>query len=167
MNSSFLKALTLIFLPALANAADLDISSAGQSNAEATKLLYRFAEDIGSDVSRPKPDGEFFALNQDGVKMLIDVKAASSGVDRAVARIFFTGKKEHANSVDMHKLLAKLNRTYNTCTISIDSDGDVCFLFVLSFDNRVSPKLFRLWCEHVSQCTQTIISNEPELRKNF
>jgi len=159
--------LALVAFSSLAIAAELDISSAGNSNMEGTKQLFRFAEDIGCDVYRPKNDSEFFRLTQGDYKILISVKASATGVDRAVAHVVFSGKKEYANSIEMDRLLAKLNRTYNTCCISVDSDGDITFQFVLAFDNRISPKLFRIWCEHVSQCVEAIISEEPELRKKF
>ena len=167
MNALLRLPLALVAFSSLAIAADLDISNAGDSNLEGTKQLFRFAEDIGCDVSRPKSDSDFFRLTQGTFKLLIDVKASSVGVDRAIAQVVFTGKKEYANSPEMDRLIAKLNRKYNTCSVSIDSDGDITFQFVLAFDNRISPKLFRLWCEHVSLCTKTIISQEPELRTKF
>jgi hypothetical protein len=45
------------------------------------------------------------------------------------------------------------------------ADGDIDFGFALEFDNHLSPKLFQLWCKHISQCFSAIDAKEPELRQ--
>jgi hypothetical protein len=159
--------LALVALTSMAMAVDLDIADAGGNDLEGTKRLFRFAEDLGFNVSRRNSESEYFGLSQGGMKVLVGVKCSESNIDRVVAKVTFTGKKQYVNNPELEKLVAKLNRSYNTCSFSLDGDGDISFKFVLPFDNRLSPRLFRLWCEHIADCTSAIIAKETELKEWF
>jgi hypothetical protein len=148
----------------LLRAADLDITAAGDDNAIATQQLARFAEEIGFEVSKSKVSEEYFFLKEDDLKLQLSVKASEAGIDRIIAHVVFQGKPAYVDSPEMQKLMAKINAKYNTCSIYINSRGGIEFQFGLPFDNRISPKLFRLWCSHCIKSVTLILKEEKELR---
>lgn len=150
-----------LFLGSHLLGADLDISKVGDSNEEATKLLYRMAEDIGCTVS--SYDGKSFVLSQAGNRISMVVKANETFPDRIIGYVGFRGKKENMNLEKFSSLANRINKKYNMCTVTYDNDGGFTFRYTISFDDRLTPRLFKGWVDSIVQSLDYILSNEKEI----
>ena len=140
---------------------DLDISKAADNDQEATKLLYKMAEDIGCNVSQF--NGKTFILSQGSRSIQIIVKAGDTIPDRIIGYVGFRGKKENVNSEKFSSLANRINKKYNMCTTTYDDDGGFTLRYNLTFDDRLSPKLFRRWIDSVVDSSDYVLEQEKEL----
>ena len=150
-----------LFLGSHLLGADLDISKVGDSNEEATKLLYRMAEDIGCTVS--SYDGKSFILSQSGTRIVCTVKTFETNPDRVIGYLFYKGKKQNMNSEKLCSLANRINTNYNMCTVTYDADGGFTFKYNLFFDNRLTPRLFKGWVDSIVESSDYILNKEKEL----
>jgi hypothetical protein len=150
-----------LFLVLHLHGADLDLSKVGDNNEEATKLLYRMAEDIGCNVS--SYDGKLFILAQAGTRISICVKANETDPDRIIGYVGYRGKKENMNLEKFSSLANRVNKKYNMCTVTYDNDGGFTFRYNISFDNRLTPRLFKGWVDSIVESANYILTNEKEL----
>jgi|GEM_PF-4154799 len=153
-----------LFLGANLWSAELDITKAGDSNSEATKQLFRLAEDIGCSVEKLGDDS--FKLNQGGLILAVSVMAMESSVDRIDVHIVFRANKLNIKSEKFAFLVNRINSQYSACTVYYDeTGGSLTMRWSMPFDNKLSAKVFRQWIDHVVVGTKYILDKEPELSK--
>lgn len=148
---------------ASARAADLDVSDLNDNDV-GNKLLYRFAEDNGYQVKKAEsgPNPAIVILTHNGSTIFIQTKLIKDGVDRLVAFVYFKGKQANVNSGVAALAIAKLSRSFNCCSFSIDGDGDIMLTYTLPFDNRLSARLFKMWCDHVVTTSNIIFDDQKD-----
>ena len=153
-----------LFLGANLWSSELDITKASDSNSEATKQLFRMAEDIGCTVE--KYDNDSFKLNQGGLVLLVSVMAMESNLDRLDVHVFFRGNKLNIKSEKFAFLVNRINSKYSACTVTYDeTDGSFIIRWAMPFDNKLSAKVFRQWIDSVVSGTKYVLDKEPELFK--
>ncbi len=143
-----------------ASAADLDLAGINDDVA-ASVILSRWLNDIG--YSNKLTTGEKQLFIEDG-KFDILPRVSVSGVDRLVVYKLFRGKPSNANSDTLKEIVREINTRFNVCSAYVDNDGDLQLRFVIMFDDKMSPKLFRLSQEHFKSAVSTIIT---EYRPKF
>ncbi len=149
-----------VLLPDAVRAADLDLSGTNDDVA-ASVIVSRWLNDVGYTTKLPSGQKQF--LLEDG-KLDIAPRVSTSGVDRLVVYKVFRGKHDNVNSEVLKEIVREINNRFNVCSVYVDRDGDLQMRFVIMFDDKMSPKLFRLSHEHIKSAVSTIIS---EYRPKF
>lgn len=138
------------FLPAA------DLIVAGMDNdVDASVLLHEWASGIGYSASLSTTKKAVFI--KDDLNYALMMKVSSSGVDRIVIYNTYAGKPSNVNSQELLAIVRNINLERNVCSAYIDKQGDLVLRYVLSFDDRISPKLFRIQLEHVKSSSEDII----------
>jgi hypothetical protein len=142
----------------LASSASLlaaDLVVAGMDNdVDASVLLHDWASGIGYSASLSETKKSVFI--KDDLNYALMMKVSSSGVDRIVIYNTYEGKPSNVNSQELLAIVRNINLERNVCSAYIDKRGDLVLRYVLSFDDRISPKLFRIQLEHVKSSSEDI-----------
>lgn len=149
-----------ILLPDDVSAADLDLAGINDDVA-ASVIVSRWLNDVGYTTKLSSGEKQFFL--EDG-KLDIAPRVSTTGIDRLVVYKMFRGKPANVNSEVLRDIVREINNRFNVCSVYVDSDGDLQLRFVIMFDDKMSPKLFRLSQEHIKSAVSTIIS---EYRPRF
>ena len=145
--------LTLVaFLASLGTSAlaqGLDLANQDNNTAAGTAFAG-WAKDQGYKVIDVLSGGKAVAIKTDeNFSALVEVKPSKTGLDRLVLTMNFKSGSGQANRAEKLQLANAINETLNLCSFSIDEDGDFEFTFVLTFDDQISPGLFRKFIKHV------------------
>ena len=144
-----------------ASAADLDLTGVNDDVASSV-IVSRWLSDLG--YSPELETGEkILSIQLDG-KYLVAPKISKSGVDRLIVYKYYKGKPSNARSEVLKEIVREINNKYNVCSAYVDDDGDLNLRFLIYFDDKLTPKLFRLSLDHVKSATSQIIS---EYRTKF
>jgi len=142
------------------SAADLDVGGMNDDVA-ATVILNRWLSDIGYTTKLQSGEKQLFI--EEG-KMDILPRVSTTGVDRLIVYKLFRGKPSNANSLALKEIVREINNRFNVCSSYVDDDGDLHLRFVIMFDDKMTPKLFRLSLDHIKNAVTTIIT---EYRPKF
>ena len=137
------------------SAVDYDVS--GMSNdVDASLQLKSWITDIGFTANNTESrDG---VLVEDDYRVAIFPKVNAKGLDRLVIYKTFKGKSSNVGSAELAKLMNEVNNKFNVCSAFVDKDGDLVLRFILTFDDKITPRLFRNTLEHVKGGTVNLIS---------
>ncbi len=157
---SFVHVAVLAFAASV-SAADLDMGGL-DSNEAGTVRLNEWLVDIGYK-SEMAPSRTGLTIT-DGGKYTLAPIVSVKGVDRLVFYKLYKGKPSNAKSEELHAIVREINNRFNVCCAYVDEDGDFQMRFTTTFDDKMSPKLFRNTLEHVKTSTDIIIK---EYRDRF
>jgi hypothetical protein len=153
----------LIFVLAVSVSAhaapDLDFTGLEDDRIGATKLAA-WCQLIGVPARQAENQPGAVSLTAD--KLTVMPKLTKLSVDRLIVYNFYEGKPGNRENAALRLLVAKINREYNVCTLYVDSDGDLCFQYNLTFDDRLSERLFRRHVEHVNATALQILQRHEE-----
>lgn len=148
--------------PARAAAPDLDLSGLEDDSIAAAKLAA-WCQQIGVPARLGERSAKSVFLT--GERLSLAPKITLKSVDRLVVYNFYEGKPGNRENAALRLLVAQINTKYNVCALFVDSDGDLCFQYNLTFDDRLSEQLFRRHIRHVNETTLEIIRrHEDDLR---
>jgi hypothetical protein len=169
MKSTLLKAKhalsALIFSAAGLTAADLDVTGLN-NDVDASVLLHNWAVDIGFTASLS--DARKTVFIKDQFDFGLAIKVNPQGLDRIVIYNTFTGKPSNVNSQELLAIVREINLARNVCSAYVDKEGDLVLRYVLGFDDRLTPKLFRYQLDHVKGSTENILKDfQPRLSPYF
>jgi hypothetical protein len=158
MKTRFHKFCVFILLMAASvtelSAADLNVAGV-KTETDAARLLCEWAADIG--YTAELSDSKKTVYIKDDFNYLLSIKPAQSGVDRILIYNIFRGKQSNVDSDELHAIVRAINREKNVCTAIVDNSGDLIFRYVLSFDDRLSPALFRHEIDHVKSTSAFVL----------
>jgi hypothetical protein len=60
------------------------------------------------------------------------------------------------------RIVSEINQKKNVCSAYVDKAGDLVLRYVLSFDDRLAPKVFRYQLEHVESSSDNIMKDFQE-----
>lgn len=146
-------AVVLLFTCFIARAAAQNFDVAGQDdNAKAGFALARWAKELGYDVGTIHELGESFVITTDrGYKAAAALKVSSGGLDRLIVNVSFKSGSGTKHMDEKVQLANRINNSTNVCSMSIDDEGDFEYTFVLAFDDKLTPGLFRKFLTHVDR----------------
>ena len=141
------------------SAADLDVT--GMSNdVDASILLRDWTSSIGYTSTLSESRKTVFIKDKFGFGLII--KVIPQGLDRIVIYNTYAGKPSNANSQELLRIVSEINQKKNVCSAYVDKAGDLVFRYVLSFDDRLTPKLFRYQLEHIESSSDGIMKDFQE-----
>jgi hypothetical protein len=149
------------FLGCSASAADLDLTGINDDVA-ASVIIKSWLSDLGYSPELV-PGEKQLSIQLDG-RYVVAPKISKSGVDRLIVYKYFKGKPSNARSEVLKEIVREINNRYNVCSAYVDDDGDLNLRFLIYFDDKLTPKLFRLSLDHVKSASSQIIS---EYRPKF
>lgn len=149
------------FLSCAASAADLDLTGINDDVA-ASVIVKGWLSDLGYSPQL-EPGEKVLSIQLDG-KYVVAPKISKSGVDRLIVYKYFKGKPSNARSEVLKEIVREINNRYNVCSAYVDDDGDLNLRYLIYFDDKLTPKLFRLSLDHIKSATSQIIS---EYRAKF
>lgn len=147
-----------------ARAADLDLAGLGD-DAAAAVIVSRWLSDIG--YAAKLPAGEKQISIDDDSKFDVIPKVTVSGVDRLIFYKLFKGKPSNARSAELKEIVSEINNRYNVCSAYVDADGDLQMRFIIVFDDKITPKLFRLSMAHFKTASAKIIADYRQRFKPY
>ena len=144
-----LFALTSPFLASSASAQGYSIPGI-DDNAQAGLAFVKWAESQGYSGVTARDSGKAVTIETNkGHKAVINIKASTTMVDRVIFNVSFKSGNGLAKLAQKLKLANDINDQINLCSFSVDDEGDFTFTFVLTFDDQMSPALFRKFLAHV------------------
>lgn len=138
---------------------DLDISGLEDDVAVAGRMAA-WCRQIGVQARLGEKPAKALYLTEE--KLTVAPKSTLGSVDRLVIYNFYEGKPGNRENAALRLLVAKVNAQYNVCSLFVDADGDLCFQYNLSFDDRLSAQLFRRQIRHVNETTAEILRRHEE-----
>jgi hypothetical protein len=135
-------------------AADLNVADV-RKDEDASVLLRGWASDLGYTANIS--DSRKAVFLKDGLDYMLAIKVSPSGIDRVIIYNIYKGKPSNASSRELMAIVREINMSKNVCAAYVDKDGDLVLRFVLGFDDRLSPKLFRNQIDHVKAASQNIL----------
>lgn len=165
MNNTVIKLFALVISVIPVSAIDYDVSGM-DNDVDAALRLKTWVAEIGyTSRSTEKREGVFI---DDDYRFVIFPRVTSKGLDRLVIYKTFNGKPSNVGSSELAKLINEINNRFNVSSVYVDSDGDLVLRFVLAFDDKVSPRLFRNTLEHAKDATKSVIGEfKPKLTPYF
>jgi hypothetical protein len=151
--------LCLLLAAGLRAAPDLDVAGIEDDTLGAARLVD-WCRQIGVAARLGEKSAKAVFLSAE--RLSLAPKLTKDSVDRLVIYNFYEGKPGNRENPALRLLVAKVNRGYNVCTLYVDADGDLCFQYNLTFDDRLSERLFRRHLEHVNATALQILKRHEE-----
>lgn len=128
----------------------------------ATAAFHEWVSKLGYKASL-RPDGKIVGVRG---RYGFDIHFRNTpSMKRLIMRCYFPSNSERADMPGRHALANKINSSFNIGTFWFDADADFACQFVLPFEERLSPAL---WREFFSFCeagvTQVIQHHGDDFR---
>lgn len=154
-------------LSAFANlrANDLDVAGLDtprDKTAAANRLLL-WTRSLGYDAVLSQ-DGEDVFIKE--LKLTVSpVLNDDNGIDRLVIYNAYAGKPGNFGDKELTDVVTAINADQIAAQVSVLRTGSVLFVTYVSFDDKLSPILFRKFLEHSNRMAEVIINANPQLAK--
>ena len=140
-------------------APDLDVSGLEDDSVAAARIVA-WCRQLGIEARLGEKSGKSLALTAE--KLSVAPKVTLDSVDRLVIYNFYEGRPGNRENAALRLLVAKVNAQYNVCSLFVDAEGDLCFQYNLSFDDRLSARLFRRQLLHANETAREILRRHEE-----
>jgi hypothetical protein len=148
--------LLMVASVAVLSAADLNIAGA-KDEAGASTILCDWVTGIGYSANLSETKKTVYIKDEYNYALVI--KSAQSGLDRILIYNTFAGTPANASSEELHGIVRAINLEKNVCTAFVDKKGNLVFRYVLGFEDRLSPALFRHQIDHVKSTSEFILKD--------
>jgi hypothetical protein len=146
--------LLLVFMSLGLCAADLNVAEV-RKDEDASVQLRGWLGELGYTTTIS--DARKTLYLKDGLDYMLAIKVTASGLDRIIIYNIYKGKPSNVHSRELMDIVRDISLKKNVCAAYVDKDGDLVLRFVLGFDDRLSPKLFRNQIDHVKAASQNIL----------
>jgi len=143
-------------------AADLDMAGLDTpaDKLPAARRLLSWLKSLGYESELSK-DGEEVFVSEYKLRIYPVLNAA--GIDRLIVISTYGGFPENVRNQALLAEIARLNSQQHAAHLALTSNGGVMFVSSLTFDESLSPRLFRLFMEHANMSASSIIDANPKL----
>ena len=142
--------------------ADLDMSGLDTPNDKlpAARRLLSWVKSLGYSATLSE-DNEMVLIKD--YRLSIYPVLNADGIDRIIVQNIYAGNPANTRDDKLAATIAIINKDFHAAQVSVMDNGSIRFTTYLTFDDMLSPRLFKLFMEHSNRIAEFYINKNKKL----